>query len=91
MSQLQPPPLEALAAAQPRMQARSRRRAKAGSLLAWRQIHRRYPRTAADTRGISQTYYSKLERETVHPHPKLAARIRVITGLSLERLLGLAG
>jgi len=64
-------------------------RARPGSLKAWRVARGVNQRAAAAALGISQTYYSKLERETMHAHPKLAQRLRVLTGVSLEVLLGI--
>jgi len=64
-------------------------RPRPGSLKAWRQARGINQRMAATALGISQAYFSKLEREVLFAHPKLAQRLKVLTGLSLETLLGI--
>jgi len=73
----------------PGSRPRRKSRARPGSLKAWRLRRGINQRTAAEALGISQAYYSKLEREAYYARPKLAQRLRVLTGLSLETLLGI--
>ena len=79
----------AIPASGPGSRPRRKSRARPGSLKAWRVARGINQRAAADALGISQAYYSKLEREVMYARPKLAKRLRVLTGLSYETLLGI--
>jgi len=72
--------------------ARVKRQAqwKPRSLLVWRRTRGINQRTAAEALGMTQAMYSRLERGTTIPKPKLAQRLSVLTGIKLEALLGLA-
>jgi len=60
------------------------------SLAAWRADRGLNQRAAAEFLGITQAYYSKLERGTQTPRPPLAKRLRERTGVPLDVLLGIA-
>jgi DNA-binding XRE family transcriptional regulator len=67
--------------------APTKRRPK--SLRAWRTKHRLDQREAARILGISQSTYGRFEAKKRFPRPTVAKRIVIITGLSLEIVLGL--
>lgn len=60
------------------------------SLAAWREDMGFNQREAAAYLGITQAYYSKLERRTQTPRPTLAKRLRERTGVPLDVLFGIA-
>ena len=57
-------------------------------LLEWRTAHGYSQREAAKILGLSQAYYSKLERRAQATTGKRARRIMELTGVSLEVLVG---
>lgn len=88
------PPAGARAAAQPRpvkFHGRHDRttRTKAQSLRGWRLRHNLDQREAAKILGLSQSAYARFELGKRFPRPRAANRIRIITGLSLEVILGI--
>lgn len=66
---------------------RTARRLK--SLLGWRLRHHLDQREAARILGVSQSTYGRFENGKRYPRPSVAKRIQIITGLSLETILGL--
>lgn len=60
------------------------------SLKHWRNEHGLAQREAAERLGVSQPYYSRLERQARAPKPPLAKAISEQTGVPLESILGLA-
>jgi DNA-binding XRE family transcriptional regulator len=64
-------------------------RTKAQSLRGWRLRHNLDQREAAKILGLSQSAYARFELQTRYPRPKVAKRMRIITGLSLEIILGI--
>lgn len=60
------------------------------SLRAWRKAHGFNQAQAADALGISQSYYSKLERHEQAPRRALAKRLMDQTCVPLEVLMGIA-
>ena len=60
------------------------------NLELWRQAQRLSQREAAKFLGISQTYYSRLERRTQAAPGKRAKVIMDLTGVPLEVLVGAA-
>jgi len=69
--------------------ARTTRRAYP-NLSAWRQAHGLSQREAAKILGISQTYYSRLERGTQAARPTIAKQILAAVNVPLETLVGVA-
>jgi transcriptional regulator with XRE-family HTH domain len=59
-------------------------------LATWRRAHAFNQREAAQTLGISQTYYSRLERGVQAARGKIAKRILETANVPLEKLVGLA-
>jgi DNA-binding XRE family transcriptional regulator len=70
------------------MQAAPTRR-KVKSLLGWRLRHGLDQRAAARILGVSQSTYGRFETKKRFPRPSVAKRMQIITGLSLEIILGL--
>lgn len=64
-------------------------RRKVKSLLGWRLKHRLHQRDAARVLSVSQSTYARFEAKKRFPRPTVAKRIQIITGLSLEIILGL--
>jgi transcriptional regulator with XRE-family HTH domain len=60
------------------------------SLAAWRRSHGWNQRQAAGFLGISQTYYSRLERYQQAPRRALAKSLTTQTGVSLADLMGMS-
>jgi len=60
------------------------------NLKMWRDDQRVSQRTAAELLGVTQSYYSKIERQALTPNARLAKAITDKTGVPLETLLGLA-
>lgn len=60
------------------------------NLKTWRDDQRVGQRAAAALLGVSQSYYSKIERQTQTPNARLAKAITDKTGVPLETLLGIA-
>jgi len=60
------------------------------NLKTWRDAKRINQRDAASRLGVSQSYYSKIERRAMTPNPHLAKAITDQTGVPLEILLGIA-
>lgn len=60
------------------------------SLAAWRRAQGYTQRQAADFLGVSQAYYSKLERHDQAPRRDVAKRLTERTGVPLDELLGIA-
>jgi DNA-binding XRE family transcriptional regulator len=59
------------------------------SLKEWRTRCRLNQIDAASILGVTQGYYSKVERQRVAPRRTIARRITKKTGVSLESLMGL--
>lgn len=60
------------------------------SLAKWRDDERLSQEAAAEFLGVSQNYYSRLERGVQFPKRLLAKRISERTGVALEHVLGVA-
>ncbi len=60
------------------------------SLKAWRESQGLDQRAAAKALGITQGYYSRLERGTAAPRPETARTMMDICGVPLEVLMGIA-
>lgn len=60
------------------------------SLAAWRKEHGMDQRQAAAFLGISQAYYSKLERKEQVPRPKMLRALTDKTGVPVDELMGIA-
>lgn len=60
------------------------------SLRAWRQAHGFGQIEAAAVLGISQAYYSKLERHEQSPRRAMAKALTEATGVPLDELMGIA-
>lgn len=60
------------------------------SLAAWRDGERLSQEEAARQLGVSQAYYSRLERQQHYPARVRAKKISEITGVPLESVLGVA-
>ena len=60
------------------------------NLAAWRDGERLNQEQAALKLGVSQGYYSRLERGESYPHRLLAREIAEKTGVPLECVLGVA-
>lgn len=60
------------------------------TLKAWRKAQRIRQNEAAKRLGVSQGYYSRLERQIKFPHAHTAKVITDKTGVPLETLLGIA-
>jgi transcriptional regulator with XRE-family HTH domain len=60
------------------------------SLRHWRDENCPDQRSAAEQLGVSQGYYSRLERQKLHPHRTLAKAISDKTGVPIETILGVA-
>lgn len=58
------------------------------NLADWRQARRWTQQQAADFLGISQAFYSKLERRTHNLRGKQAKRVMERTGVPIEILVG---
>lgn len=71
------------------MVIRNRKRPFA-SLREWRDELGLDQDDAALILGLSQSYYSRVERQLMAPKPKLAKRIADKTGVPLEEVLGVA-
>jgi len=59
------------------------------SLKGWRLRYNLDQREAARILGISQSAYARFETLKRYPRPSVAKRIQIITGLSLEVILGI--
>lgn len=59
-------------------------------LATWRTAHHLSQQKAAELLGISQTFYSRLERRVQSARGKQAKRIMEQTGVPLEVLVGAA-
>lgn len=62
----------------------------ASSLRAWRRARGLGQVEAAKALGISQAYYSKLERHEQAPRPAMAKALTEATGVPLDELMGIA-
>lgn len=71
-------------------QTRPKRVKAYSSLLSWRQAKGFDQRQAATFLGISQAYYSKLERREQAPRPKMARQLTDRSGVPLDEILGIA-
>ena len=60
------------------------------NLSVWRDAERLNQEAAAQRLGISQNYYSRLERRKQFPRRQLAKVISERTGVPLETVLGVA-
>lgn len=60
------------------------------SLAKWRDAERLTQEQAAQLLGVSQNYYSRLERSLQFPNRLLAKQIAERTGVALEHVLGVA-
>jgi transcriptional regulator with XRE-family HTH domain len=60
------------------------------SLWEWRDAERLSQQAAAQRLGVSQNYYSRLERGVQFPNRLLAKRISERTGVAIEHVLGVA-
>ncbi len=60
------------------------------TLRSWRRATFKKQMDAAAFLSLSQSYYSRLERGLQAPRPKYAKAISEKTGVSVERLLGIA-
>lgn len=60
------------------------------NLRAWRSSHRLTQNAAARLLGVTQSYYSKIEKKTCAPRPQIAKRITEKTGVPLASILGIA-
>lgn len=72
---------------------RTRPRAPRGpfqSVAAWRAAHTLNQREAAKVLGVSQAYYSRLERGLRRPVEDDLKRIAITTSVPIEVLVGLA-
>jgi DNA-binding XRE family transcriptional regulator len=81
------PPSDAPTKYQPRRERTTRTPAK--SLKGWRLRHNLDQREAARIIGVSQTTFARMENLKRYPRPSLAKRMKVITGLSIEVIMGI--
>ena len=66
-----------------------RRRMSLRGLALWRQAHGFGQREEADYLGISQSYFSKLERYAVAQRRNIAKQLMARTGIPVEELMGI--
>jgi DNA-binding XRE family transcriptional regulator len=59
------------------------------SLLGWRSRHNLTQREASKILGLTHPTYARFEAGKRFPRPSVAKRMQIITGLSLETILGL--
>jgi len=71
-------------------ESKSRPEKPHSSLKAWRRAKGFTQREAADYLGISQAYYSKLERHGQAPRKEIAKELTEKTGVPLDELMGIA-
>ena len=64
-------------------------RTPAKSLKGWRLRHNLDQREAARIIGVSQTTFARMEALKRYPRPSLAKKMRVITGLPIEVIMGI--
>jgi DNA-binding XRE family transcriptional regulator len=59
------------------------------SLKGWRLRHNLDQREAARILGVSQSTFARMEALKRYPRPSLAKKMKVITGLSIEVIMGI--
>jgi DNA-binding XRE family transcriptional regulator len=59
------------------------------SLKGWRLRHNLDQREAARIIGVSQSTFARMEALKRYPRPSLAKKMKVITGLSIEVIMGI--